>query len=555
MSADDLLADVDMDLLNPHVDDLAWAAPWYAEKIANSKVNAALQDKPDGAFIIRDSSSQPGCFAMSYRFLNRTHHTLINSSAHGIHLAKSNETFACLSELVSRYSTNFNRTGDDDLPCALRTDIELPVEGKQPGAIVATTAAAAEHDTATPPLSTADSLRTETQTQSGDSGVESCLSSSAAVDTLPPPPPPPPRTTATADTETDAAAQLPLPPPPPPLSPTTTTTALEDEGASTTTASATSTASQQQQHQQHQQQQHEQEDTTSPAVPSRRNKPAPSPPTARKYGAKDKDPLPTDEDGVPILKPGVMLCPHCNARQAKVNLICSCCNKRLDGTDPAQRRRSKNMDYTDYLPRTLYQKDGGNSEDNDAIQQQQQQQQQQHEEAEEEEEGQVVVVVEEEEEEHVDGSRAEHHQIESGSVSSESGTSQLQESETAATAAAATSAQEAEVQAKSKKEKDKKTKKEKKKVRKKRKNAVEIVVDPLPVGLHSILKAVDDGAAYHQQSNRNVHFDEESIETTAAEMAFLRGAAGRVDDLAWDCGYYLGACATSTPRHLLLQSS
>lgn len=44
------------------------------------------------------------------------------------------------------------------------------------------------------------------------------------------------------------------------------------------------------------------------------------------------------------VKAGVILCPHCNAKQSVKNLICSSCNTRLDAEVPdasTMRRRSR----------------------------------------------------------------------------------------------------------------------------------------------------------------------------------------------------------------------
>ena len=52
---------------NPAVDEAAWNADWYREKATNQEVVAALKDKPDGAFVIRDSTTEADSFAISYR--------------------------------------------------------------------------------------------------------------------------------------------------------------------------------------------------------------------------------------------------------------------------------------------------------------------------------------------------------------------------------------------------------------------------------------------------------------------------------------------------------
>eukprot|EP00056_Hartaetosiga_gracilis_P012190 m.192706 g.192706 ORF g.192706 m.192706 type:complete len:487 (-) comp13652_c2_seq20:414-1874(-) len=90
--------------------------------------------------------------------------------------------------------------------------------------------------------------------------------------------------------------------------------------------------------------------------------------------------------------------------------------------------------------------------------------------------------------------------------------------------------------------------KEKKKKKKGKKlKSVDVFADPVPPHVTSILlnSNAGDMTGEHTKppkskaNNENVEFDEESIETTSSEMAFYRGASGRVDDLAWDCGYYM----------------
>ena len=52
---------------NPAVDEEAWNADWYREKASNQDVVALLQDKAEGTFVIRDSTTETDSFALSYR--------------------------------------------------------------------------------------------------------------------------------------------------------------------------------------------------------------------------------------------------------------------------------------------------------------------------------------------------------------------------------------------------------------------------------------------------------------------------------------------------------
>ena len=54
---------------DPAIDQAAWDSDWYIEKATNQEAVARLKDKPDGTFVIRDSASQPGSFALSYVYV------------------------------------------------------------------------------------------------------------------------------------------------------------------------------------------------------------------------------------------------------------------------------------------------------------------------------------------------------------------------------------------------------------------------------------------------------------------------------------------------------
>ena len=49
-----------------HVDDHALSAPWYVADATVIMVKQELEGRPDGSFIIRNSTSQPGNFVLSY---------------------------------------------------------------------------------------------------------------------------------------------------------------------------------------------------------------------------------------------------------------------------------------------------------------------------------------------------------------------------------------------------------------------------------------------------------------------------------------------------------
>jgi hypothetical protein len=114
------------------VDEEAWNASWYVAKVSNTAVMRALQHQPDGAFVIRDSSSEAGSFAMAYRFQGETHHVLIHGREQGLVLAKSDELLSCLSELVARYSAHYDAETDQAfLACPLDPAVALKIKSTE----------------------------------------------------------------------------------------------------------------------------------------------------------------------------------------------------------------------------------------------------------------------------------------------------------------------------------------------------------------------------------------------------------------------------------------
>jgi hypothetical protein len=103
---------------NPSVDEHAWNADWYVEKATNAQAMRALKDQPEGCFVIRDSSSQPGSFALSFRYAGESHHALIHGTPRGLQLAKSELKFPCLSDMIFHYSEQWT-PACHELPCAL----------------------------------------------------------------------------------------------------------------------------------------------------------------------------------------------------------------------------------------------------------------------------------------------------------------------------------------------------------------------------------------------------------------------------------------------------
>lgn len=128
LSSEDILDNVDQELLNSAVDEVSWTAPWYAGKATNATIMQALDGLADGAFVVRDSSSQPGSFALSFRHAGETQHALIHCRVGGkLQLAKCPEHFDTLSAVIVRFSDHYQDTDAPHLPCRLEpTLVSMP---------------------------------------------------------------------------------------------------------------------------------------------------------------------------------------------------------------------------------------------------------------------------------------------------------------------------------------------------------------------------------------------------------------------------------------------
>eukprot|EP00041_Stephanoeca_diplocostata_P018326 m.383085 g.383085 ORF g.383085 m.383085 type:complete len:568 (+) comp20980_c1_seq3:321-2024(+) len=97
------------------VDDGAQLSEWYLGDAGADATKKKLNGQPDGYFAVRNSSSQPGNFVLSYNFKGGTKNLHIDGEGGGVRLSKSTVTFKNLSELVKHYSEN--ETGE--LQCVL----------------------------------------------------------------------------------------------------------------------------------------------------------------------------------------------------------------------------------------------------------------------------------------------------------------------------------------------------------------------------------------------------------------------------------------------------
>jgi len=93
---------------------------WFYGFLTRSETDLLLRDQPEGTFLIRFSSSQPGSFALGFAASGNTAHILIKSENDGfvVHEQESNtaRTFGNLHELVDFYSIFLSRAFDSELP-------------------------------------------------------------------------------------------------------------------------------------------------------------------------------------------------------------------------------------------------------------------------------------------------------------------------------------------------------------------------------------------------------------------------------------------------------
>lgn len=88
---------------------------WYLEDMAKERALELIEFEPQGAFIVRDSSSEPGCYALSYSFSGRVQHKLVETIFTGVRFRGSTEIFSSLSRLID----NYMRTPSSELKCLL----------------------------------------------------------------------------------------------------------------------------------------------------------------------------------------------------------------------------------------------------------------------------------------------------------------------------------------------------------------------------------------------------------------------------------------------------
>lgn len=89
--------------------------PWYLEDMAKERALEMIEFEPQGAFIVRDSSTEPGCYALSYSFGGRVQHKIIETTSSGLRFRAGESLFPNLSQLIAFYM----RSPSADLKCLL----------------------------------------------------------------------------------------------------------------------------------------------------------------------------------------------------------------------------------------------------------------------------------------------------------------------------------------------------------------------------------------------------------------------------------------------------
>lgn len=64
---------------------------WFDKRLPKNRINLLLEAGPEGNFVVRDSASNPGCFAFSYIVEGKVQHKLIEENDAGFHLKACDE--------------------------------------------------------------------------------------------------------------------------------------------------------------------------------------------------------------------------------------------------------------------------------------------------------------------------------------------------------------------------------------------------------------------------------------------------------------------------------
>ena len=113
---------------------MSWMASfenWYHGKISRSEVEEKLRISPDGSFLVRESATYPGSYALSTKHQGQIKHRIVHStrgdSGSSYQLKGSGKCFHKITDLVMYYRNNYISTDGEILrtPCSRSTPNEV----------------------------------------------------------------------------------------------------------------------------------------------------------------------------------------------------------------------------------------------------------------------------------------------------------------------------------------------------------------------------------------------------------------------------------------------
>ena len=73
---------------------------WYDKTLAKAKIHSLLEPLPNGNFVIRDSNTNPGCYAFSMVCNGKVQSKLIEKDGGGLHFKSSTDVFPNLCGII-----------------------------------------------------------------------------------------------------------------------------------------------------------------------------------------------------------------------------------------------------------------------------------------------------------------------------------------------------------------------------------------------------------------------------------------------------------------------
>ena len=125
---DDLVQEVTRRPMSCAIEDL-----WYHGKIFRKEAEEKLQNSPEGYFLVRESATHPGSYALSTKHQGKVKHRIIfYREDHGTYELKgSRKPFLKITKLIKYYRQNYISTSGEilDTPCPHNMDIFQPHKG------------------------------------------------------------------------------------------------------------------------------------------------------------------------------------------------------------------------------------------------------------------------------------------------------------------------------------------------------------------------------------------------------------------------------------------